>query len=67
MIPMSVELIKFFFLEEMWHCKLMTPDWSMGKLMCPLSRDGIWVLDCLLIENGTWEGPNIIFINTVIN
>lgn len=64
--PVSVELWHLLWLVESWHCELVSPEWSKA-VSGLLSAWNPEVLDSFLIVEGSWEGPDIVFVKSVIN
>lgn len=66
-LPVTVEFSNFFFAIKMRLGKLLTPKWSETQVDVFGERTEIVVFDHLLIVQVSTEGPNIIFINTMID
>jgi len=67
MVPMALESVHFVTLVPGGHCELLTPEGSKAEFARGILGVSPSVLDNLLVEKSSVEGPNMILIHSVVN
>lgn len=65
--PVAIEFTNLLLRVEMWLRKLLTPKWSMAQVDVLGERNGVVVLYYLLVVEVSAKGPDIIFVDTVVD
>ena len=66
-VPVAVESVHLLTLVPGWHRQLLSPEGSEAEFTRGILGSGPGVLDDLLVEKSSMEGPDVVLIHAVIN